>query len=129
MRQWIHKVRALNEQQRKRVFILAVVVVFAALLGIWILVIQFGFIDIQSSWMSGTHTYSASGTPESTDLSPLREKWDQAKNALGNAWNNLGSVLGGGSLPIASNTSPLLLPASSTSPKTASSTASSANSL
>ncbi len=125
MRHWVNRVRALDEHRRKRIFIWSVVVVFCVLLGGWIIAIQLGFVDTQASWMSGTHTYSASGTPQSTDFSPLRDKWNQAKDAVGNAWNSLGSVLEGNPTPIVSST-PSLLPASST-PQTASSTTSSTN--
>jgi len=95
MAKWISRIQSLDEKKRKLVLVGSVGAVFLLICIVWIVAIGLGFSDWQGRWISGTRTYSASGTIESSnDTSPLRDKWDQTKNALGNAWGQLQEVLG-----------------------------------
>lgn len=94
IKNWIREVQVSDVTRRRRVLIWLVGVFFVLICGIWFVTIQLGFIDWNGDWISGTRTYDASGTRESSgpDTSPIGEKWEDAKNAVGNAFHNIGGL-------------------------------------
>ena len=93
---WIKEVQSSGAQRQRRVLVCIVGVFFILICGIWFVAIQLGFIDWQGEWISGTRTYNASGTLESSipDSASVGQKWDETKNAVGDAFRNIGDLFG-----------------------------------
>jgi len=77
-----------NSRRKKLVIILAVSIFFVVCL-LWVLVMRFGFLDFNARWISGTHTYNASGdeTSKQEGGQSLSEVWNEASDTIGASWN------------------------------------------
>ncbi len=122
IKNWIEEVRRADARRQRRVLMFMVIISFVVVCVAWYAVIRFGFIDWSGEWISGTHTYNASGTLESSgpDTTMIGEKLDEIKNAVGNAFGDMRKLVGDGLSKLESSASS----ASTTSPITASSTTS-----
>ena len=117
IKNWVEGVRHADAARQRRVLVSIVVTFFVIICIVWYVVIRLGFIDWSGEWISGTHTYTASGTLESSgpDTTVIGEKWDEIKNAVGNAFGDMRKLVGDGLGKLESSTS-------STSTATSSST-------
>lgn len=124
IKNWIEEVRRADARRQRRVLMFMVIISFVVVCVAWYAVIRFGFIDWSGEWISGTHTYTASGTLESSgpDTSIIGEKWNEIKDAMGNAFGDMKKLVGDGLSKLESSTA-------TTSPAIASSTATTIPSL
>ena len=124
IKNWIEEVRRADARRQRRVLMFMVIISFVVVCVAWYAVIRFGFIDWSGEWISGTHTYTASGTLESSgpDTTIIGEKWNEIKDAMGNAFGDMKKLVGDGLSRLESSTA-------TTSPAIASSTATTIPSL
>lgn len=95
IKKWLWRVRQADESQRRKVFFVLVAVIFMLVCAAWIVVLALGFEDFSARWISGTRTYTASGTETYNDkpISSLQSSWNITRDRIGGAWSQLMELL------------------------------------
>ncbi len=106
IKNWIQEIRVSDVSRRRRALIWMVVSLFIFICVVWFVVLQLGFFDWQGDWFSGTRAYNASGTREpSSDAPPVGQKWNEAKDAVSDAFGTIEKLFGGALQQLEKNSS------------------------
>ena len=91
LKHFVARIRAYDEPRRRKIVFMVAGVLFLVICVAWIAVISSGFVDFSGHWISGTRTYTASGTQMYDDesASSVRSSWESTQERIGEAWNTL----------------------------------------